>query len=149
MLTCMTISRALMIWFAVVLLVGCQKHMPAAQAEADGLASQVRSEVGCTQKLREWFDDIDSQSSAENVVTLPEGLTSEWWRGVRAGAVWSDQGRLEKIGIGSGKPWDTFIVIGRASDTAKTLGLIQGPGEPPAFYAEITNGMYAVTPYYK
>jgi outer membrane murein-binding lipoprotein Lpp len=140
---------AVLVSLAVVLLAGCYKHKPAAQVRADELASQVRSEVGCTQQLREWFDGMESQSRTGNVVTLPDGLTSEWWRGVRAGAVWSDQGRLEKIGIGSGNVWDTYIVIGRASDTAKTLGLTQGPGEPPAFYAEITNGMYAVTPYYK
>ena len=140
---------ALLVSLALALLAGCHKHKPAAQVRADGLASQVRSEVGCTQKLREWFDGIDTQSRTGTVVTLPDGLTSEWWRGVRAGAAWSEEGRLQRILVGPGNAWDTFIVIGRASDTAKTLGLTRGPGEPPAFYAEITNGIYAVTPYYK
>jgi hypothetical protein len=138
---------ALGLAFAVALGEGCSK--PAAQARADELASQVRAEPGCTQTLRQWFATTESSPPSEKAVPIPESLQSEWWRGAQAHAVWSIDGKLQRISVVRDGPWVPFIVIGRLGDTAGTLGLTQKAGEPPAFYAEITNGMYTCSPYYK
>jgi len=138
---------ALLLSLAVALCEGCSK--PAAQARADHLALQVRAEPGCTETLRQWFATLESTPPSEKAVPIPASLQSEWWRGAQAHGVWSSDGKLQRISVVRDGPWLPFIVIGRPSDTAHALGLTQKAGEPPAFYAEITNGMYTCSPYYK
>lgn len=128
---------------------GCGK--PGAQAKADGLALQIRNEPGGVHVLREWYSSVSSALPKEPSVPLaiPESLQSEWWRSARAYAAWSDEGTLEKIMVIHGGPWEPFLVVGRPTATADSLGLTQKAGEPPAFYAAVTNGIYTCSTYYK
>jgi hypothetical protein len=139
--------RALFLSFAAALCAGCFK--PAAQAQADRLASQMRSEPACAQTLRQWFVTIESARPSQRALPIPGSLQSEWWRGAQAYAVWSKDGKLQRISVAHGGPWEPFLVIGRPGDTADTLGLTQKAGEPSAFYAEIADGTYTCSVNYK
>lgn len=139
--------RGLLLWVPIALCAGCFK--PAAQARADRLASEMRSAPGCAQTLRQWFAAVESAPRSDTALPIPESLESDWWRGARAHAAWSREGKLQRISVTRDGLSEPFVLIGSPGDTAVALGLTHKAGEPLAFYAEITNGIYACSSYYK
>lgn len=127
---------------------GCFK--PGAQAKADRLALQITSEAGCAQALQQWFVNARSNPprEKEESLSLPTTLQSEWWKSSRARAVWSKNGKLQRITVAR-QPWESYLIIGPPDSTPTDLGLESRAGEPQVFYARVASGIYTCTPYYK
>ena len=132
----------------IALCPGCSK--PAAQRDTEKLAQQVKDEAGCPDRLRQWYASVESMRHSGNSIflSLPGSLTSAWWHGAKAYAVWGGDGTLQRISV-TRDVYEPSIIIGRATASPEALGLKQQAGEPPAFYAQVTNGIYAISGMYK
>ena len=122
-------------------------HKPGAQLEAEQLAQRIREETGSVEKLRKWFSELQSAAPSKDEgpqrVVIPSGLDSEWWRQARAGAVWSNDGRLEYITVMDSNVWE-MVRIGPPGATADDLHLA---GPPPVFPSKVADGIYAFIRY--
>ena len=128
---------------AAALAAGCK---PGLLKQAEKLAGQIKRETGTPQKLRSWFNEVQSEpnTAKPKQLAIPASLGSVWASGTTAYPAWAEDGTLQTITLT--RDGFEFITIGPLRANPKDFRLGQNHGEPLSFYAPVADGIFAWVP---
>ena len=131
--------------FACALSSGCK---PGLVQQAEKLAGQIKAESGTPQKLRSWFNEVQTSTASDaqkpKQLAVPDSLGSMWAKGTTAYPAWSDDGALQSITMT--RDGFEFVTIGPPGAKPSNFHPAQNKGEPPTNFGQVADGIYAWVP---